>query len=87
MATLCHHAAIFNFGCGLHPLTKLALPHVRVKVAADCQACPLQEPSCGQQHVAHLEGAPSKERCQIAHPGQLAYILWPSRLVHFSEAD
>lgn len=39
------HTAIFNLGCWLHPLTKLDLPHVRVKVAADSSPSYL-EPSC-----------------------------------------
>lgn len=44
-STSCCHTAIFNLGCWLHPLTKLDLPHVRVKVTVHSGWSHV-EPSC-----------------------------------------
>lgn len=68
MSTSFCHAAIFNLEYWLHPLTKLGLPHVRVKVTA-VSGWSHVEPSCIGQSLGE---APSKNFTKPSRPAWLA---------------
>lgn len=84
-STSCCHTAIFNLGCWLHPLTKLDLPYVRVKVTADSSWFHMEASYVGWSQS--LGGAPSENFFRPSWPTWQAGLKFGGpKFVFFSEA-